>query len=252
MKKKKTTLRITIPTKWSELTPAQVSRVARYLDSHGDPTEQLVLLAADFADLKLRDTIVAADGTPIYRFYHRKDGNVNLDAEQITLIISALKWITGDVSLMQSPVLDGCVTPDHRLYGVTLEQFITAEVAYSHFLSTRNIEALRMCAAALYPRHSFSAEKLPAESQRMARLDVQLSAVYLWFTGIKKYLAEKYSYIFSDGGDGTQVGGSEIMLSMLSSLNGGDVTKNETLKATELHEVLYELNEKIKTSKRNV
>lgn len=252
MKKKRTTLRITIPTKWAELTPAQVTRVAIYLDSNGDPTEQLVLLAADLADLSLLDTTIAADGTPIYRFYHRNQGNVNLDAEQITLIASALKWVNGDISLMQSPVLDGCKTPDHRLYGVTLEQFITAEVAYSHFVSTRNIEALRMCTAALYPRQRFSAEKLPAESMRMARLDSQLPAIYLWFTGVKKYLADKYSYIFSDGRGGTQVGGSEIMLSMLSSLNGGDVTKNETLKATELHEVLYELNEKIKTSKRNV
>lgn len=250
-KLKNNILNITLPTKWSDLTPSQVARVAACLSSNGDRVEQLILLAADLADLKIRDTIVHSDGSTAYTFYHRDRGNLLFTSEHVLSIVEALSWVDGEISPMAAPELDGCKTPDSRLYGVTVEQYITADAAYNHYVETRDMDALRMCAAALYPRHLFTSDSVRAEARRMARLDGQLSGVFLWFTGAKKFLADKFPYIFSSGGGGEPISGAEIMLSLLSSVNGGDVTKNEQLKSSELHEVFYELNMKIKNSKNN-
>lgn len=253
MKKKKTKLAIALPTQWSELTAEQVAKVATYLNSRENHIEKLITLAADIAGLHLRGSIVGEDGETTYKFYHRGTGNVLLDSEQVSLISTALSWVGSEITLMKAPILDGCQTPDYRLYGITLEQFLTAESAYVHFVSTESADALRICAAALYPRTEYSSLTVAKEAQRLARFDNKLYGVFLWFTSAKKFLAEKYPYLYSPSEtSGESINGTDLLLSMLSSLNNGDPTKNDTLKATELHEALYELNLKIKNSKRNV
>lgn len=253
MKKKKIKLSITLPTKWSELTAEQVSRVAIYLNSRENNLEKLIALASDLAGLHIRGTVIDENGEIAYKFYRRGTGNMLLDSDQIALLTKTLAWISGEISLMQAPLLDGCQTPDYRLYGITLEQFLTAESAYSHFVTTESAEALRVCAAALYPRAEYSSDTVAREAQRLARFDSKLYGVFLWFTSAKKFLAEKYPYLYGQSEyDGESPKGADMLLSMLSSLNNGDPTKNDTLKATELHEALHELNLKIKNSKRDV
>lgn len=239
---------IDLPTKWADLTPTQVSRVALYLNTKGERVEQMILLAADLGGLKIRGTRIAYNGQPLYWFFRRGTGNVLLDAEQVAMLVDHLKWVEGEISLMAAPFISGCTTPDHRLYGVGLEQFITAESAVNHFVKSRSMEALRVCAAALYPIGEFDPAKLQKQAQRLARFDDQLNGVLLWFLSAKKYLADRYPYVFSGQGEGEPQQGSDVLLSLLSSLNGGDTTKNSELKAGELHEALHELNLKIKAA----
>ena len=78
-----------------------------------------------------------------------------------------------------------------------------------------------------------------------------MQAVLLWFSGAKRYLQKKYPYVFSTDETGAPVTpGDELMLGMLSSLNEGRIADNEKIRQADVHEVLYELNLKIKNSKK--
>lgn len=247
-------LNITLPKGWNELTPAQVSRVAYYLSLNFDETEFLVKIGCEFADLKPRGSSVMPNGDIVYRYYHRDRGNVLIDTEQVAAIAEALKWIVTEPEPMAAPALDGYTSPDHRLYCITLEQYITADNACNAYIRTQNIEALRVMVAALYPLTSpFDGNKLTYEAKRLTFLPHwQLQAVLLWFIGAKKLLMQKYPLVFAgDGSEGGAVPGAEVLLGLLSSLNEGRVVDNDKLKQTDIHEIFYELNLKIKNTQKS-
>lgn len=50
------------------------------------------------------------------------------------------------------------------------------------------------------------------------------------------------------GNEEGPVSGGEVLLGLLSSLNEGRVIDNERIKATELHEVFYELNRRVRAA----
>lgn len=247
-KKKPAVLDITLPTKWGDLTAEQVSRVAYYLSLGLAETEFLVQLAAELADLKPRG--MRADGA--WLFYHRDRGNVALTEEHVAAIAKALKWTLGEVTPMAAPLLDGYPTPDDALYGILLEQFLTADSACSAYIRLKTPEPLRVLAAALYARGGFVPERLQAEAQRIKYLPAwQLHAVFLWFMGAKQLLAKRFPFVFAGSGDpdAPAAKGSDVLLGLLSSLNEGRVVDNERLKRIDVYEAFHELNLKIKNTK---
>ena len=246
-------LNITLPRTWRELTPAQVSRVAYYLTLGIEETECLVRLGVEFADLKPRGSRVTDGGDIAYCYYHRTAGNVLLTAEQVTAIAEAMRWVTQEPEPMAAPQLDGLAAPDAKLYGVTFEQFVTGDGACSAYIRSKSLEALRMMCAAFYPRSSrFDPEKVDADARRIAYLPHwQLEAVVLWFIGAKKMLMQKYPALYAEAGeDGPSAAGGDVLLGLLSSLNEGRVVDNDKIKATELHEVFYELNRRIREAEK--
>lgn len=245
-------LNLTLPTGWGKLNADQVMRVAYYLSQRITEPEYLVRLGLEFAGLKPRGS-QQRDGEIRYAYYHRCHGNVLLTAEQVASIAYALEWTTKDPEPMAAPNLDGYATPDSRMYGVTLEQFITADTAYGAYVRTQDALALRTFVVSLYTRRrGFDPDRLPREAARIARLpEYQMQAVLLWFSGAKRYLQKKYPYVFSTDETGASVTpGDELMLGMLSSLNESRIADNEKIRQADVHEVLYELNLKIKNSKK--
>lgn len=246
-------LNITLPRSWRELASAQVSRIAYYFSLKLEETEFLVRLGIEFADLKPRGSRVTDDGDVVYCYYHRSAGNVLLTAEQMAAIADAMRWVTRDPEPMCAPQLDGLAAPDSALYGVTFEQFITADAACTAYVRAKNPEALRMMCAAFYPKSGkFDPEKVAAEARRIGYLPSwQLEAVLLWFIGAKKLLMRKYPALYAEAGEeGPSASGGEVLLGLLSSLNEGRVVDNEKIKATELHEVFYELNRRIREAQK--
>ena len=244
-------LPLTLPTGWGDLTGQQVLRIAYYFSLGVTEPEMLLRLGAEFSDLKPRGTR-QRDGEIMYMYYHRTHGNVLLNAEHMAAIASALKWVVGDPGPMQAPPLDGYTTPDSRFYGITLEQYMTAEAACGAYLRTKNPHALRMLTASLYPRRLFDPDRLEKEAGRLSYLPVwQLSAVLLWFCGAKQALMKKYPYVFSTSeGEAPALPGDEVLLGLLSSLNDGRVADNDAIKRLDVHEAFYELNLKIKNSQK--
>lgn len=249
-------LNIKLPGAWDELTSAQVSRIAYHLSRKGSDLEYLINLAVEFADLHPRGARMTPDGSVVYGYYHRDIGEVLLTSDHIAAMVRAIEWVTMEPQPMPAPTLDGCTSPDRRLYGVTLEQYITAETACVEFARNDNIKALRVMTAALYPRTGrYDPERLEAEADRLGYLPTwQLEAVALWFVGTKKIMMQKYPHVFStEGGDAADETstGADLMMGLLSSVNNGAVVDNDKLKQTDVHEIFYELNLKIRNAKKN-
>ncbi len=75
----------------------------------------------------------------------------------------------------------------------------------------------------------------------------QMLAVVIWFTGVKKLLADKYPYVFSSNGNGGgETKGTDVLMGMLNALNGEDITKNKEIMKCEIHFALSTLNDKIR------
>lgn len=241
---------ITLPHVWGELSPAQVMRVAYYLSQNLSETECLVKMSMEFAGLIPHGTSLLENGDIGYVYYKRTVGNIVLSAEQIAAVSDAMAWAIrpGDQDPMAAPDLDGYITPDHDLYGVSLERFLTADAACVHFLNTGNPIALRTMAATLYLRGTYDPDRLTVAAERISYLPSwQLQAVLLWFSGAKKGLMKKYPYVFAQGG-GEAPAGADVLLGMLSSLNSGNVANNGAIKQIDVHEALFELNQKIKAN----
>ncbi|MEG2495225.1 MAG: hypothetical protein RSB32_05940 [Mucinivorans sp.] len=257
-KKKQITLKVTVPTGWGDLTSHQVARVAAEILSAKNQDEILVSLAVEFAGLMPRGTSLNENGDRVYLYYHRDCGNVTLDAEQITAIVDAMRWLSVDnIAPMAAPELDGYFKPDQKLRSATVEQFVTADVAFMSFLRNGDQRALRVLAAIFYAREKYDPDKLQFDAARMERLDAQLYGVFLWFSGAKILLAKEFPSVFdgddsSDQSSNSPRSGAEYLLEILTSLNGGDVTKNEQIKSLNVYEALHELNNKIDKSKNNV
>lgn len=247
---KKIHLHISLPTRWSELTGRQIVRAAYYMSLGLTEAEYLVRLGIEFAGIVPHGTKVMDDGEIGYIYFNRPTGYIVLTAEQLATIADTLSWLTGDPEPMEAPLLDGRKVPDRNIYGVSVEQLLTADIACGHYLKSKDQAALRMMVAALYPHDKFDPEALQAEADRLARRPSwELEAVLLWFIGVKKMLRAKYPNVYSGGEGGAAPDGEEIMLGILSSLNEGDITKNPAIKHTDAHEALYELEQKIKASK---
>lgn len=249
-KQKRITLAISVPKGWGELSHQQVERAGEVLHATTDGYAALVQLATEFAGLFPRGSGVNAEGELVYHYYHRTTGNISLSAEQIAHIVKAVNWLTEGIAPMAAPHLDGYRVPDDRLMDLTLEQFITADVAHAAFACTSDPRALSVLAATIYAREPFDPDKVQVDATRIDRLAIKLYAVFLWFAGAKVHLTRKFPEVFSGEGSGEQPDGVSYMLGMLSSLNEGDVTKNEQLKALNLYEALHELNHKIAEANR--
>lgn len=241
-------LNVTLPSKWSEISPKQVLRISYYL-SHGFPeTEFLLKLGTEFAGLKPNGTSVLPNGDIGYMYYDRKRGNLVFTVEQLARIASAVRWVTGKPDIMEPPFLDGYNSPNQYLDGVSLEQFITGDIACSHYIISKDSLALQTMVACFYPRGTFDPEKVQAEAERLSyKPTYELEAVLLWFTGVKEMLRNKYPHVFTGGTDsGIVPDGVDVYLGIISNLNDGDISRNQVIKKTDVHEALYELEQKIK------
>lgn len=246
---------IALPTKWEQLTSHQVTRVAYHMSENLPKMEVLIRIALEFADLKPHGARVEPDGAIAHLFYSRTKGNIPLSSDQVAALALAMEWLDSPATLTSAPIVDDYQIPDHRLYGITLEQFITADSACNAFFKTKSIEPLRVMVAALYPRTGkFAPETLARQARRLSYIPQwNLEAVTIWYVGVKKWLSDKYPFVFSNNGsqNTNELSGVEVMLNLLSSLNDGRVVDNDKIKATEIHEALYELNNKIRIYQEN-
>lgn len=265
-KPKKVKLKISLPTSWGELTSNQVSIVAKHLSSNpGQPKSLLVYLAIELAELIPNGSSVADNGDILYCYYKTGHGNLLFSSEDIAAMCRHLEWVLNETGPMVSPQIRLLIQPDSDLFDVTFEQYMTADIAHREFI--RRVDTLRvdlgdaksirsnadiitplyvMCAA-LYPRQKFDASLVDADAKYMEALTyAEIYAIVLWFIGAKQALIAKYPHVFSGEGGGESVPGDEEFMGLLTCLNEGRIVDNEKIKKIAVHEVLYQLEDKIK------
>jgi hypothetical protein len=227
----------------------QLELVARCMIARMTAVELKIFCLLQFAQLKILKK--PAQNEDCYVF--RKGMQVfELDADRFAFVISRLDYLEEDPTVFNPPVIKGFVSPNKELYGVRTDQWFVADSMYAAFCKTRDDRFLNRLLATLYVR---KAEKwnpdmnMTAAAAKFESVPLYRKYVaFMWYTAVKTWLIDKYFYVFS-GSESSQTPADELLMGLLSSVNEGNVANNAIIKATEVHEVLYDLNRKIELSK---
>ena len=244
-----------IPICWNDLKESQLEYLSRLIQSGITDKEILTRCFIRFADLKLiKRNPVIVENESCFIFKKKNGPRFPLDVDRFTSMALQLEYLISGVDLFRNPEqignYHGC---DFRLYGISLEEYLMADTLYNDFTKTADVNALNMLLAIFYRKkvdqwnEGINLERW-AKRFRFVPLHRKY-IIYLWYTGVKGWIIKKYPCIFSgDTPSDLDSPADEIIMGMLSSLNNEDVTKNRIIKATEVNEVLYELNKRIETS----
>lgn len=249
-------LHITLPEKWDQLTEPQLQYISRLMFNELPEAELLTRCFLNFTGVKLlHQDPVDIDGEQCYMFTKKGLGKFNLSVDMVATITAHISWITKEITLFKNPSrigrYEGC---HYKLYGLTLEEWLIVDQMYIGYARTKEMQFMDNMLAILYrlPGETWNeAAKIEARAKRFRKVKPEIKyLVMLWYTSCKLWLKSKYIYLFA-APDGNSIGlqsANDYVMGLLSSLNEGDVTHNPQIKATECHEVFYELNRKIEKS----
>jgi hypothetical protein len=262
-------IKLTAPTSWQALTEQQVVFIAHVLLQQPSKEDLLARCLLKFAglhpvpitkDLIKRCTLL---GKPVPSLYRYKNKILEIPDEQMAVFCRKLEYLAEPPGLMKCPSrLAGLYGPDPQLWTNTFEEYLMADRFYRAHSNLVNYPALQketgldfLCkmAAVLWRKKDtpYSDKELESNTRRIRRgtKPAELLAVYLWFTGVKLWLKEKYPDLFTPAGEsGNEAGDdSESVMNMLYAITDGRAHENERVYKTPVHEVLHALNTKAKT-----
>ncbi len=238
-------IEVTLPRRWSDLKPGQLEAVSRLFLKYRDKKELLVHCFLLFSGWRMiRWRMVQLEGSDHFLFRRKKEAAFIAGTELLIGLVKQLEWITEGFWLPSYvPPIEGFQTPNRMLYGVTLEQYLMADDDYIRFVRSGEFHHLDRMLITLYCT-DFRDTDLEAASVRMARRPRHIRfAAFIWYTGAKMWMRQKYAYIYCGDHEQSQYP-DEPILNILSILNGGDITRNQRILQTPVHEALFELNQK--------
>lgn len=220
---------ITYPVCWEKMSSEDFETVCRIISSEQKRSEPelLFLLLCSLAKMRpdnisydpdaLKDNVVFKIGSKCYV----------ISPKVIQAGCSDLGFILHSIGLSPSPFR----MVDRKLYGITFGQYYEADAMIMRYNDTQDSIYLEQ-AAAILNRHKVN---MPVWRQK---------ALIIWWNGIKKYLLEKYPYIFQEGDsyEAVEKSPADILQELLSAMNSDRPQDNDKILNTELHSVLYSLN----------
>ena len=268
MKSSTLEIKLTAPTSWQALTGQQVIFVAHVLLQQPTKEELLARCLLKFTGLypvpitnalRKRCALLNRPAPSLYRY---KNKILEISDEQIAVFCRQLEYLAEPPGLMKCPSrIAGLYGPDPQLWTSTFEEYLMADRfyrAHSELANHPNLQEkanwdfLQKMAAVLWrkkddPYSDNSLESYTRRIRRGAKL-AELQAVYLWWTGIKLWLKEKYADLFAGSGDTeTSADESDAVMNMLYAITDGRAHENDRVYKTPVHDVLHALNTKAKT-----
>lgn len=240
-------IQLKLPKGWNELKKGELETVAGYYLRYKSKAQLLTHCFLLFSGWK----IIRWEKQPGFEkgsCYFRKKGEAvfRVEADVFSGLCKNLEWIIKGYTLPSHvPVIRGLESPNLILYRTTLEQYLMADNFYYRFISGGNFKDLNRMIAVLYCRNLADIDLERQARQIARRKKAQRYAVFIWLSGLKSWLREKYPYIFSGIENETGRSQDEAIMGLLTALNGGDITKNRVILSTGVHEALFELNQKM-------
>jgi len=226
---------LTLPTGWDKLTEKQLFSISKaWLRNKGEKyllTQSFLILTG----LKMKKGIAIQDGETVFTFTRKGAGPFTMNMQTFAPMVSKLEWLTKSVNplglLPRLLRMKGC---NHKLFRVPLEDYLRMDTNFRAFSFTANKKYLNRFLSVVFGRNANWFRLVPMYKKQ---------AVLFWFAGAKVMLKETYPYIFSGGsGSGEQGSDHKVVFSLLASLNNGDITRNQAILKTQVHEAFYQLN----------
>lgn len=244
-------IQLTLPKRWGDITPGQLRKLALLFLRYQNKPEFLTRCFFLFSGWRIVRWRMWEKQDGLY-FYFRKQktGTFMVSSNLFHDLVNNFQWITQGFQMLHfTPKLSGFKDPGLYLYSISLEQFLTAENYYNAFVETGDFKKLNAMVACIYSE-DFGQMNLKKEAKRVGRRRISdRYSVFIWFSGVKSWLRNKFPYVFSGSDSNEMVAPDAVILNLLSSLNEGDITKNQKILKTRMHEAFHELNSKIENSK---
>lgn len=234
-------LDLNIPKSWKELDDKQLLFVSRLYLEGLPKAEFLSLCLMDFAGITLVKKPLE-NGNFLFTKGVRE---FTMDAEMWQTLCDKLNWMVDSVGEIKNPTRIGrTIGCNQRLYGVTLEQMLLADNYYAVYSQSKDIKLLAQFTAVFYRRRwqQFKSNKTKKRSTYFLRFDAEMNVVLIWYTGVRMSLRERFPYLYESTGTDQAQTPEQMVLNILSALNGGDITKNKELYKSPCIEALQQLN----------
>lgn len=225
-RKQCTKINLEFPTAWEEMDEKDFEEVCKLLVTPRPREETLFLAFCKLANIR-------PDNPKIYPTIPKGMSPYIVDGKAHFIAHSVIAEGCRQVSF----ILDGTGFPpapfkqvDRKLFGLSFERFYEADSLIMRSVAENNEGYLKEAAKVL----TNHAKRKLAPWERKALL--------IWWNGLKMYLKEQYPYVFTEGETVTNKTQHEILLDLLSTMNGQQPQQNEHILKTDVHTVLHELN----------
>lgn len=227
-----TTLNLTAPTSWSQLTEQQLLHVFTCIAADYTPT-QIKTLA-----LMRWNNIEVLDRRDPSTYYIRKDKKHYLiPTEQVAAILPQLDFLTQiPDSPVRLPRIKGHTAIAANFQEVPFEKYIMCDNLYQGFLHTHQSDLLLQMAGILYNTQDIS-----------GLTKAQEVSIFYWWASLKQHLAKHFPHFFSPAADSysdpdlyRQL--STQMNAQIRALTKGDITKEKEILSLDTWRALTELD----------
>jgi len=228
------------PSKWNQLTKEQLLYVAHLLSQKFTKQEIVVMLTIYFSGLHVQQ-ITKLNPLIFVELEHQYD----FLFKEIKLTNNLLPTVKVKFKKFHSP--------EPGLSNMTYEQFIIfSETYYSQYIKSGDVQHLDLFIASLYTRKKnvFDTDLVEKNAKELGKLSVaEKTAILFFYQGSRNYLGLKFPELFGGNkeGDAKKEYG---FLGVIELLNKEDVSKNNTIRQTNIYEIFTRLTNLIKQNER--
>jgi len=220
------------PSSWNELTKDQLLFISQLFLKNLTKEEFVIHLTVFFSKLNI---IQLSNLNPLIfeKLEHQYDWiwkKQNLTTQHFSVIRFGLKKLYG---------------PAEGFSAMSYEQFIIfAESYYQLYIETKKEEHLNKFIASLYTleKNKFNVDDFETITKKVSKLSATFKqSIVFFYIGNREYIGRRYEKIFPKGKSETAKKQKYDFLKVIEILNKEDVSKNNEIKRTNIHEVFTHL-----------
>ncbi len=232
---------IIIPSSWNQLSKEDLLFISELFNKKYIKEEIVVMLLAYFAKMPMQKII---ELKPAYfiEMEHQFDflfQNIKLTKQLLPIIKVGFKKYAG---------------PSAGLTNMTYEQFIIfSETYFAQYTKTQNENFLNLFVASLYvPKNkNFESDDITKNAKKISKLsNAHKTAILLFYQGNRNYIASKFPKLFSKSQKEKKENEFDF-LEVIELLNKEDVSKNNTIRKTNIYEIFTRLNNILKNERKH-
>lgn len=243
-------LKLTLPTKWIDLTNRQLVFVSRLWMAEYPETDFLVKAFLILTGVKLVTGGVETHGRASLHYKHRSIKKPFLiETDLMAELCEKCRYLLTPDEVNPINRIGFARARHFRMYNATFEEYLMAENYFFAYTETRKEEHLDNLIACLYrlPWQRWNAGKIQSRAKMFGKIDPAIkNAVFLWYIGFRSYVPKRCKALFSvkGGGSGRPFNPREYINGMIHTLSNGDITIKDKLLSRPCWDALDELEQR--------
>lgn len=230
------TLDLRFPESWEDISSSQLKFIAKIGLKELTREEFLLKLLCKFTGLKVEYIPEELDSNTDYCFtmpkkhFWNKKKLLFIPISTIVEACQKFEYVIDQIGILNLSPIKGV---SNKLYDIQFEHYYFCDSLISRYQSTQDKKHLKKAVSELTGKRCLRIEKRKAYM------------IIIWWNGVRKFLTEKYPYVFSSDGSGSDSSPIEVYIQLLSIINNNRPDANKAIAATDLHSVFISLNNKL-------